>query len=88
MNYLEESIELIKIEGINTNSNIEYSVNKEIRTLTIESIINSYMQASVESQEVFYNTLKKAIDENKVKDFFEKMGELLIMSSFSKEFPK
>ena len=88
MNYLEESIKLLKIEGINSNSNVCYQINEKEHTFTIEEIINAYMQASVEAQEVFYKTLEKAIDEDKVKGFFEKMGELLLRSSFAENFPQ
>lgn len=87
MSYLEKSMELLKENNINSASSVEYKVNDEVHTFRLYEIVENYMQASEESQEVFYKTLKIAIDENEVKSFFEKMGELLLMSSLAKSFP-
>ena len=87
MSYLEQSLALLQQHNINSASSVEYNVNGTIHTLRVDNIIKSYMQASEEAQEVFYKTLQKAFEEDEVKSFFEKMGQLLIMSSLSKEFP-
>jgi len=79
---------IIKNEGINLQSVIEYDVNGEIHSLTIESIVDSYMEASKESQEIFLNALKTSLEtkENKLGDFFENMGQLLLMTHLSDKF--
>jgi len=88
MDYLQQSLELLKKNNINSASTIEYKVNETIHTFKLYEIVESFMQASDEAQSIFYETLKKAVDENEVKVFFEKMGQLLIMSSLSEKFPE
>jgi hypothetical protein len=46
------------------------------------------MQASEESQDIFIQALKKALKKGKkgVQSYFEKMGELLLMSALSQKF--
>ena len=87
MNYLKKSLELLKENSINSASSVEYSVNEEVYIFRLNEIIENYMQASDEAQKIFYETLEKAVEKNEVKSFFEKMGELLIMSSLSEKFP-
>jgi len=84
----QECKKIIKNEGINLQSVIEYDVNGEIHSLTIESIVDSYMEASKESQEIFLNALKTSLEtkENKLGDFFENMGQLLLMTHLSDKF--
>ena len=76
---------IIEDENINIKSGIDFDVNGEIHTLTLEYIIDTYMQASDESQLIFLTALQKAI---KAKDmgidkFFEGMGQLLLMTHLS-----
>lgn len=71
-------------EGINPVSTIEYEINGEIRTVTLEWIIESFMGASDETKQLFYDSLKKiAVAKNRLamKEYFENMGKLLILSS-------
>jgi len=84
----QECKKIIKNEGINLQSVIEYDVNGEIHSLTIESIVDSYMEASKESQEIFLSALKTSLEtkENKLGDFFENMGQLLLMTHLSDKF--
>ena len=86
MNEIErECKEIIKQEGINPKSVIEYDVNGEIHSLSIEWIIESYMKASDEAQLVFLSALKKAVSAKAmgVDKFFEGMGQLLLMTHLS-----
>ena len=77
--------DIIKREGINLNSSIEYNINGEIQTLTIEWIIDSYMQASQETHQVFLDALKLSLEAKGmgVDKFFEDMGQLILMTHLS-----
>ena len=77
--------DIIKREGINLSSNIEYDVNGEIHTFTIESIIDTYMQASKENHQVFLDALKLSLEAKGmgVDKFFEDMGQLILMTHLS-----
>lgn len=86
MDYLEKILDILEQKNINSVSVIEYELNSISYTYTLKEIIQSYMQASDEAQEVFYLTFQKAIDAEQTTSFFEKMGELLLMSTHSKEF--
>ena len=79
--------QLVEDQGINLASAIDFNVNERVITLTLEEIIESYMQASLESQEVFLLALQKAATSKEgVKEFFESMGQLLLMSQLSDKF--
>ena len=71
--------------NINSDSNIDFDVNGKVHSMTFEYIIDTYMQASQDSQEVFLLALSKAIDANDmgVDKFFEGMGQLLLMTHLS-----
>jgi hypothetical protein len=88
MDIAKECRELLKQEGINSASSIDFEVNGELMSLTLDSIIESYMQASQESQLVFYSALKKALQakEMGIEKFFEGMGQLLLMTHLSDKF--
>ena len=75
-------------ENIDIFSEIDFEVNEKIHTLSFEYIIETYMQASAESQLVFYAALVKALqtDEMGVEKFFEGMGQLLLMTHLSEKF--
>lgn len=77
---------LLLEENINTNSNIDFDVNGEVHSMTFEYIIDTFMQASEESQLVFFTALQKAISAKDmgVHKFFEGMGQLLLMTHLSK----
>lgn len=86
MNITEQECKnIISQEGINLKSVIEYDVNGEIHSLSIESIIESFMKASEESQLVFLEALKKAVvaKGSGIDKFFEQMGQLLLMTHLS-----
>ncbi len=73
---------------INPSSTIEYDVNGEIHVFSLEEIAREYMKASDASQTIFVAALDKALQEGKsgVQSYFEKMGQLLLMSALSKTF--
>ena len=77
--------ELLVAEGIDINSEIDFDVNDKIHTLSFKYIIETFMQASKESQLVFLTALKKSIDakDTGVDRFFEGMGQLLLMTHLS-----
>ncbi|MBC8237372.1 MAG: hypothetical protein H8E76_03995 [Helicobacteraceae bacterium] len=77
--------DIIKREGINLSSAIEYDVNGEVHTLTMEWIIDSFMQASPDSHQVFLDALKLSLEAKGmgIDKFFEDMGQLLLMTHLS-----
>ena len=77
--------ELLISEGIDINSEIDFDVNDKVHTLSFKYIIETFMQASEESQLVFITALKKSIDAKDmgVDRFFEGMGQLLLMTHLS-----
>jgi hypothetical protein len=88
MNIANDCRELLKQEGVNSQSSIDFDVNGEVMTLTLDYIIDSYMQASDESQLVFYTALKKSLETKSmgIEKFFEGMGQLLLMTHLSDKF--
>lgn len=76
---------LLLEENIDSNSNIDFDVNGKVHSMTFEYIVDTYMQASEESQEVFLSALKKSIHTKDmgVNKFFEGMGQLLLMTHLS-----
>jgi len=84
-NTATECKKLLLENNIDSLSNIEFNVNGKIHTLSFEYIIDTYMQASHESQLVFLTALRKSIDVDNmgVDKFFEGMGQLLLMTHLS-----
>lgn len=80
-----ECKKLLLQNNIDAHSSIDFEVNEKPYTMTFEYIIDTYTQASYESQLVFLSTLKKAMEvENMgVDKFFEGMGQLLLMTHLS-----
>lgn len=75
---------LLLEESIDSNSSIDFDVNGKVHTMTFEYVIDTFMQASQESQEVFYLAFKKSMDSKDGADkFFEGMGQLLLMTHLS-----
>lgn len=68
--------------GINPASTIEYEVNGEPHAMTLQQIIEAYMQASPAAQETFVLALKKAVANGPegIRHYFEKMGQLLLIT--------
>ena len=79
--------EILNAEGIDINSEIDFDVNDKVHTLSFKYIIETFMQASDESQLVFLTALKKSLDAEDmgVDRFFEGMGQLLLMTHLSKK---
>ncbi len=89
MNETEKSCrKLLTDEGIDINSEIDFDVNGEVKTLSFLYILETFMQASEESQLVFVSALEKSIDAKDmgVDRFFEGMGQLLLMTHLSEKF--
>jgi len=89
MNNVSDACKKLLLEAnINTDSSIDFDVNGKIHAMTFEYIIDTYMQASDESQLVFFSALEKAIhvDDMGVDKFFEGMGQLLLMTHLSEKF--
>ena len=84
-----ECKKLLLEANIDAFSQIDFSVNDEVHTLSFEYIIDTFMQASPESQEVFTSALTIALDvkekEKSVEKFFEGMGQLLLMTHLSEK---
>lgn len=81
----EQCKDIIKREGINLQSAIEYDVNGEVHSLSIEWIIDAYMQASPQAHEVFLDALKLSLEAKGmgIDKFFEDMGQLILMTHLS-----
>ena len=79
--------EILNAEGIDINSEIDFDVNDKVHTLSFKYIIETFMQASKESQLVFLTALTKSIDTKDmgVDRFFEGMGQLLLMTHLSEK---
>lgn len=84
----QECLDILNENGINPASKIDFDVNGETHSLSLEYIIDTYMSASDESQLVFVTTLQKATsaDQMGIEKFFEGMGQLLLMSHLSEKF--
>ena len=77
--------EILITQGIDINSEIDFDVNDKVHTLSFKYIIETFMQASEESQLVFITALQKSIDAEDmgIERFFEGMGQLLLMTHLS-----
>jgi len=80
--------EMLLKHNINPASTIEYDVNGDLHVMSLQEIAQQFMSASSKSQDIFILALEKALKEGKsgVQTYFEKIGELLLMSSLSKKF--
>lgn len=76
---------LLLEEGVDSFSSIDFDVNGKTHSFSFEEIIDTFMQASPESQLVFYAALQKAVAVKNmgVDRFFEGMGELLLRTHLS-----
>ncbi|MDD2904739.1 MAG: hypothetical protein WBK95_03340 [Sulfurimonas sp.] len=83
----KECKKLLLQENIDTDSEIDFDVNGVTHTLSYTYIIETFMQASEESQLVFIVALQKAIEADKigVEKFFQGMGQLLLMTHLSEK---
>jgi len=80
--------DIIKREGINLSSTIEYNINDKLHTLSLEYIIDTFMQSSKDNHQIFLDALKLSLEAKGmgVDKFFEDMGQLLLMSHLSEKF--
>ena len=88
MSIESECLDILKDAGVDVNSEIDFDVNGEVKTLSLKYILDAYMLASDESKLVFLTTLKKSVDEDVlgIDKFFEGMGQLLLMTHLSKKY--
>ena len=88
MSIKEECLDILNNAGIDPNSEIDFDVNGDLKSLSFIYILDAYMLASEESKLVFLTTLKKSMkkDELGIDKFFEGMGKLLLMTHLSKMF--
>ena len=79
---------LLLKHNINTDSKVSFVVNTQAYLLSFEEIIDSFMMASKDSQDIFLHGFESALDlgEEGVERFFEGMGQLLLMSHLSEKF--
>lgn len=83
-----ECKKILEDEAIDILSEIDFDVNGKVHTLSFKYILETYMQASEESQLVFLSAMRKAlhVDKMGVDKFFEGMGQLLLMTHLSEKF--
>lgn len=88
MSIESECYDILKDAGINPASEIDFDVNGEIKSLSLQYIIDTYMLASEESKLVFLAALKKSLTQDTlgIDQFFEGMGQLLLMSHLSDKY--
>lgn len=85
-NLADKCKKILLDESLDIFSEIDFDVNGKTYTLSFEYIIDTFMQASEESQLVFLAALQKSMSSNNmgVEKFFEGMGELLLRTHLSK----
>lgn len=88
MSIESQCLDILKDAGINTASEIDFDINGEIKSLSLQYIIDTYMLASEESKLVFLTALKKSRTQDTlgIDQFFEGMGQLLLMSHLSDKY--
>ena len=81
------SLQMCKISllkrNINPASSIEYDINGEIHTLTLEWIIEAFLKT--EKKEFFIELFDKVLQgsDDDIAQFFQQMGQLILLSSLS-----
>ena len=80
---LKKCKELLLDKNINPASSIEYEINNQTHTLTLEWIVSAYLKT--EKKELFIGMFEKVIKGNNtdIETFFQQMGQLVLMSSLS-----
>ena len=88
MNLEAECKNILKDQGINPASEIDFDVNGKVYSLSLNYIIETYMLASEQSKLVFVDALKKSMSSNEmgINKFFEGVGQLLLMTHLSDKF--
>ncbi|MCK9455304.1 MAG: hypothetical protein WCY51_08655 [Sulfurimonas sp.] len=82
----KECISFLEKHNVNLDSEIDFEVNGKLHTLSFRYILDTFMMASDESQQLFLTALKKSLKSKGmgVERFFEGMGQLLLMTHLSK----
>jgi hypothetical protein len=82
---IEECKQSLLNRGINPVSSIDYDINGEIHTLTLEWIMSAYLQT--EKKELFVGLFKKSLQgsDADIELFFQQMGQLILMTSLSSQ---
>jgi hypothetical protein len=69
--------------NINPASSIEYDINGELHTLSLEWIIEAFLKT--EKKGLFIELFEKVLQKSdaEIEQFFQQMGQLILMSSLS-----
>jgi hypothetical protein len=80
---LKKCKELLLDKNINPASSIEYDINGELHTLTLEWIISAYLET--QKRDLFIELFEKVMQDSNadIEIFFQQMGQLILMSSLS-----
>ena len=75
--------QLLLDKNINPISSIDYDINGEVHTLSLEWIIEAYLKT--EKKEFFIELFEKVMQgsQDDIETFFQQMGQLILMSSLS-----
>jgi len=70
-------------KNINPVSSIDYDINGEIHTLSLEWIIQAYLKT--EKKELFIELFNRILEksDSDIELFFQQMGQLILMSALS-----
>ncbi len=71
--------------GINPASSIEYEINGDLHSLTLEWIVAAFLKT--EKKELFMGLFNKVLKQSDadIETFFEQMGQLVLMSSLTEK---
>lgn len=88
MSVKSKCLEILSDAGVDVNSEIDFNINGEVKSLSLKYILDTYMLASSESKLIFLTALQKSVNEDVlgIDKFFESMGQLLLMSHLSQKF--
>jgi len=80
---LQECKDALLERNINPASSVDYDINGKIHTLSLEWIISAYLKT--EKKELFVDLFKKVLEgkDSDIEQFFQQMGQLILMSSLS-----
>jgi len=80
---MQKCKQLLLDKNINPVSSIDYDINGEIHTLTLEWIIQAYLKT--EKKDFFIELFEKVMQgsQDDIETFFQQMGQLILMSSLS-----
>jgi len=80
---LQECKESLLEHNINPVSSIDYDINGEVHTITLEWIIEAFLKT--EKRDLFVELFNKALkgSNSDIEKFFQQMGQLILMSSLS-----